>query len=174
MALSTVRAAVTAAWHAAHTSRAAALGHAAATSLPAATATTAIIKERDTSSTATAASASASAAGGAGADACAVPKPSMFMPRLVAVSKTKPAEAILAAHAAGQRHFGENYVQELCEKAADTRLPADIRWHFIGHLQVRHDSVVVAASELQHVEYPCTRVTRAITVRAVGSLYSTS
>jgi PLP dependent protein len=58
---------------------------------------------------------------------------------LVAVSKTKPAEDILALYAEGQRDFGENYVQELVDK--QLRLPADIRWHFIGHLQsnkVRH------------------------------------
>jgi pyridoxal phosphate enzyme (YggS family) len=52
---------------------------------------------------------------------------------LVAVSKTKPLEDILALYALGQRDFGENYVQELLEK--QTQLPADIRWHFIGHLQ---------------------------------------
>lgn len=52
---------------------------------------------------------------------------------LVAVSKTKPVEAILALYDLGQRDFGENYVQELLEKQA--ALPADIRWHFIGHLQ---------------------------------------
>jgi len=54
-------------------------------------------------------------------------------PRLVAVSKTKPAELIQQAYDVGHRDFGENYVQELCEKAP--ALPADIRWHFIGHLQ---------------------------------------
>jgi len=53
--------------------------------------------------------------------------------RLVAVSKTKPVADIEALYALGQRDFGENYVQELVEKAA--LLPADIRWHFIGHLQ---------------------------------------
>lgn len=52
---------------------------------------------------------------------------------LVAVSKTKPVEDILALYELGQRDFGENYVQELVEKAE--KLPADIRWHFIGHLQ---------------------------------------
>jgi pyridoxal phosphate enzyme (YggS family) len=52
---------------------------------------------------------------------------------LVAGSKTKPAEDIEALYALGQRDFGENYVQELCDKAAV--LPRDIRWHFIGHLQ---------------------------------------
>lgn len=52
---------------------------------------------------------------------------------LVAVSKTKPIEDILELYNLGHRDFGENYVQELVEKQA--QLPADIRWHFIGHLQ---------------------------------------
>ena len=52
---------------------------------------------------------------------------------LVAVSKTKSVSDIEALYALGQRDFGENYVQELLEKQAV--LPADIRWHFIGHLQ---------------------------------------
>lgn len=52
---------------------------------------------------------------------------------LVAVSKTKPAEMLQEAYDAGQRDFGENYVQELIDKEAV--LPKDIRWHFIGHLQ---------------------------------------
>jgi PLP dependent protein len=52
---------------------------------------------------------------------------------LVAVSKTKPIEDINALYAAGQRHFGENYVQELVDK--QVLLPDDIHWHFIGHLQ---------------------------------------
>ena len=53
--------------------------------------------------------------------------------QLVAVSKTKPVEDIRALYELGQRDFGENYVQELVDKQA--QLPADIRWHFIGHLQ---------------------------------------
>ena len=52
---------------------------------------------------------------------------------LVAVSKTKPVEDILALYELGQRDFGENYVQELLQK--QSLLPHDIRWHFIGHLQ---------------------------------------
>ena len=52
---------------------------------------------------------------------------------LVAVSKTKPVEDIQALYDLGQRDFGENYVQELVDKAAV--MPKDIRWHFIGHLQ---------------------------------------
>ena len=52
---------------------------------------------------------------------------------LVAVSKTKPDEMILEAYEAGQRDFGENKVQDLAAKRE--RLPKDIRWHMIGHLQ---------------------------------------
>jgi PLP dependent protein len=52
---------------------------------------------------------------------------------LVAVSKTKPYEAILEAYASGQRIFGENKVQEMAQKSEE--LPKDIQWHLIGHLQ---------------------------------------
>ena len=52
---------------------------------------------------------------------------------LVAVSKTKPNDAVKELYDLGQRDFGENYVQELVDKQAS--LPLDIRWHFIGHLQ---------------------------------------
>ena len=52
---------------------------------------------------------------------------------LVAVSKLKPASDIEALYKLGQLDFGENYVQELVEKQAV--LPANINWHFIGHLQ---------------------------------------
>lgn len=53
--------------------------------------------------------------------------------RLVAVSKTMPAEAVEEAARAGQRLFGENYVQEFTAKARQVREP--VEWHFIGHLQ---------------------------------------
>ena len=53
--------------------------------------------------------------------------------RLVVVSKTKPVELLQAAYGAGARHFGENYVQELVDKAP--LMPGDVAWHFIGHLQ---------------------------------------
>ncbi len=55
--------------------------------------------------------------------------------RLLAVSKGHPAEAVREAYAAGQRHFGENYVQELVGKARALADLSDLRWHFIGHLQ---------------------------------------
>lgn len=53
--------------------------------------------------------------------------------RLIAVSKTHSADRIMEAYDAGQRAFGENYVQEFIQKAP--ALPSDIEWHFIGHLQ---------------------------------------
>lgn len=54
--------------------------------------------------------------------------------KLVAVSKFHPAEAIKEAYDAGQRDFGESRVQELVAKYET--LPQDIKWHFIGHLQL--------------------------------------
>jgi pyridoxal phosphate enzyme (YggS family) len=68
--------------------------------------------------------------------------------QLVAVSKTKPAADILALYALGQRDFGENYVQELVEKQRE--LPADIRWHFIGHLQTNKVKSLIAFVHLIH------------------------
>lgn len=52
---------------------------------------------------------------------------------LVAISKTKPIEDIQALYDEGQRHFGENKAQEMADKA--TKLPDNIKWHFVGHLQ---------------------------------------
>ncbi|MDA9202452.1 YggS family pyridoxal phosphate-dependent enzyme [Flavobacteriaceae bacterium] len=52
---------------------------------------------------------------------------------VVAVSKTKPADVIQEAYEAGHVDFGENKVQELCQK--HETLPKNIRWHMIGHLQ---------------------------------------
>ncbi|MFZ5895808.1 MAG: YggS family pyridoxal phosphate-dependent enzyme [Myxococcota bacterium] len=54
---------------------------------------------------------------------------------LIAVSKFQNVAAIREAYAAGQRDFGENYVQELCAKAEELAELGDLRWHFIGHLQ---------------------------------------
>jgi PLP dependent protein len=53
--------------------------------------------------------------------------------QLIAVSKTKPVSMLQEAYDAGQRFFGENYVQEIVEK--QPLLSNDIEWHFIGHLQ---------------------------------------
>lgn len=67
---------------------------------------------------------------------------------LVAVSKTKPAEMILDAYTAGQRHFGENKVQELTEK--QEQLPKDIYWHLIGHLQTNKVKYIAPFVHLIH------------------------
>jgi len=67
---------------------------------------------------------------------------------LVAVSKTKPRSDIRALYDLGQRDFGENYVQELVEKQAG--LPADIRWHFIGHLQSNKVKAIARFVQLIH------------------------
>lgn len=60
---------------------------------------------------------------------------------LVAVSKFHPAEALMEAYRAGQRVFGESRVQELCAK--QEQLPADICWHFIGHVQTNKVKALV-------------------------------
>ena len=65
---------------------------------------------------------------------------------LVAVSKFHPIEALAEAYAAGQRAFGESRVQELTVKV--DALPADIRWHFIGHLQTNKVKQVVGRATL--------------------------
>jgi len=67
---------------------------------------------------------------------------------LVAVSKIKPVSDIKALYDLGQRDFGENYVQELVEKQA--QLPADIRWHFIGHLQSNKVKYIAPFVHLVH------------------------
>lgn len=67
---------------------------------------------------------------------------------LVAVSKTKPNEDILAAYNAGQKIFGENKVQELVRKYE--QLPKDIEWHFIGHLQTNKAKLIVPFIQLIH------------------------
>jgi len=67
---------------------------------------------------------------------------------LVAVSKTHPVEAIRAAFAAGQRIFGENYGQELRDKAASLTDLAGLEWHFIGPLQRNKVKYVVGTATL--------------------------
>jgi pyridoxal phosphate enzyme (YggS family) len=91
---------------------------------------------------------------------------------LVAVSKTKPTEDVQALYELGQRDFGENYVQELVAK--QPQLPADIRWHFIGHLQgnkvkyiapfVHLIHAVDSFRLLQEINKQATRHSRAIEV----------
>jgi PLP dependent protein len=67
---------------------------------------------------------------------------------LIAVSKTKSTEEILELYHLGQRDFGENYVQELVEK--HEKLPKDIRWHFIGHLQTNKVKFIAPFVSLIH------------------------
>jgi pyridoxal phosphate enzyme (YggS family) len=76
---------------------------------------------------------------------------------IVAVSKTHPADAIRAAHAAGATDFGENYAQELATKAAElagaapaAEPPRALRWHFIGRLQRNKARFVAGRVALVH------------------------
>jgi pyridoxal phosphate enzyme (YggS family) len=69
---------------------------------------------------------------------------------LLAVSKTKSEALIREAYAAGQRDFGENYVQELCEKAAALADLPGLRWHVIGPLQRNKVKQVVPVAALVH------------------------
>lgn len=67
---------------------------------------------------------------------------------LVAVSKTKPIESIQELYNVGQQVFGENRVQELVEK--QDRLPKDIKWHLIGHLQRNKVKYIAPFVEMIH------------------------
>ena len=67
---------------------------------------------------------------------------------LIAVSKTKPVEALKEAYSAGVRDFGENKVQELSEKIP--ALPGDSRWHMIGHLQRNKVKYIVGKVYMIH------------------------
>lgn len=69
---------------------------------------------------------------------------------LVAVSKFHPAEAIRQAYDAGQRIFAESRVQEIVAKIP--QLPADIRWHFIGHLQTNKVRALVGTRRIELIE----------------------
>ena len=68
--------------------------------------------------------------------------------RLVAVSKTKPISLIEEAIEAGQDTFGENKVQEMCDKMEV--LPGNIKWHMIGHLQRNKVKYIAGKVELIH------------------------
>ena len=70
--------------------------------------------------------------------------------RLIAVSKFQPSSAIRDAYQAGQRDFGENYVQELAQKAAELSDLGELRWHMIGHLQRNKARVVAPLATLIH------------------------
>ncbi|MHC1698439.1 MAG: YggS family pyridoxal phosphate-dependent enzyme [Geobacteraceae bacterium] len=68
--------------------------------------------------------------------------------KLVAVSKTQPAEAVMAALTAGQQTFGENYVQEFLDKVQ--HLPESVEWHFIGSLQSNKVKYLTGHTRLIH------------------------
>ncbi|HEY0463204.1 MAG TPA: YggS family pyridoxal phosphate-dependent enzyme [Polyangiaceae bacterium] len=87
--------------------------------------------------------------------------------RLVAVSKFQPASAIRAAYAEGQRDFGENYVQELEQKAAELSDLSDLRWHLIGHLQRNKARAVAPLVSLVHTVHSLELV-RELSKRASG------
>jgi len=67
---------------------------------------------------------------------------------LIAVSKTKPISMLQEVYDTGIRNFGENKVQELCEKMDE--LPSDIKWHMIGHLQRNKVKYIVGRVALIH------------------------
>jgi pyridoxal phosphate enzyme (YggS family) len=70
---------------------------------------------------------------------------------LLAVSKTFDATVVRAAHAAGQRAFGENYVQEALQKMQSlSDLRNDLEWHLVGPLQANKTAVVAAAFDWVH------------------------
>ena len=68
--------------------------------------------------------------------------------KIIAVSKTRTADEIMEAYKAGQRMFGENKALELVSKQA--RLPSDIEWHFIGHLQSNKVKYIVPFVSMIH------------------------
>ncbi len=70
--------------------------------------------------------------------------------KLIAVSKTKPVDAIREAYASGQRAFGENYAQELGTKAEALADLVDLEWHFIGHLQTNKAKVAAKFAHVVH------------------------
>ena len=81
---------------------------------------------------------------------CGRPRSSV---QLLAVSKTKPVEAILEAAQAGQRDFGENYVQEGCDKVqffAEHHPELDLEWHFIGPLQSNKTRLIAEYFDWMH------------------------
>ena len=67
---------------------------------------------------------------------------------LIAVSKTKPVSMLTEIYESGVRDFGENKVQELCDKKEE--LPTDIRWHMIGHLQRNKVKFIIRDTALIH------------------------
>ena len=71
-------------------------------------------------------------------------------PRLLAVSKTKPAAMVEALYAEGQRDFGENYLQDALEKIPSLIELEGIRWHFIGQIQSNKTSAIAQNFDWAH------------------------
>ncbi|KAH7729565.1 proline synthetase associated protein [Aphelenchoides avenae] len=92
-------------------------------------------------------------------------------PRLVAVSKTFPSDAVVACYEEGQRHFGENYVNELVEKARQLAATCpEVRWHFIGRLQSNKIKKIVEVPNLWCVETLETEKHASVLQSAVSSV----
>lgn len=70
--------------------------------------------------------------------------------RLVAVSKTKPVDMLMEAYRCGQRHFGENYAQEMVTKAKE--MPKDILWHYIGPIQSNKAKMIAQVPNVWCIE----------------------
>ena len=103
-------------------------------------------------------------------DACARAGRRSDSVTLVAVTKTFPVEVVQAAYALGLRHFGENRVQELVEKAS--ALPGklhggDVNWHMIGHIQRNKAKDVVATADIVH-GLDSLRLAKELNTRASG------
>lgn len=81
-------------------------------------------------------------------NAAAVSKRETSDIKLIAVSKTKPLEDLLEAYRCGERDFGENKVQELCDKF--DKMPSDARFHMIGHLQKNKVKYLIGKTCLIH------------------------
>ena len=80
--------------------------------------------------------------------ACSKSKRNREEVTLIAVSKTKPVEDLKEAYACGIRYFGENKVQEIMDKYP--QMPADVKWHMIGHLQTNKVKYIVDKVYLIH------------------------
>ncbi|XP_011497077.1 PREDICTED: proline synthase co-transcribed bacterial homolog protein [Ceratosolen solmsi marchali] len=78
-----------------------------------------------------------------------------IQPHLIAVSKHQPIEAIITAYEVGQRHFGENYINELSKKANSNKILEkclDIKWHLIGHVQTNNINKLLKVPNLDVIE----------------------
>ena len=68
--------------------------------------------------------------------------------RLIAVSKRQPMDRLVEAYEAGVRDFGENYAQALAQRSQE--MPADVRWHMIGHVQSNKAKLLAGRLKLLH------------------------